>query len=197
MCEPTTIALASLAFSGMQQISAHKNAKQQARDQQARNKEARKSSQRAYLSDLAELDRKQFKKEKDAKTVKEEKQLELIKKQDKAKLASMERGSNNVEAALRDIGFDYEKTFDSIAADVYDSNINNIFGYDNAYAAMQRSYSQIPDVYKPSDMGLAIGLAGTAVSTYGNLQGGKYGKSSASDLKADPFKGKIPGGSNY
>ena len=150
MCEPTTIALASLAFSGMQQISAHKNAKQQARDQQ-----------------------------------------------DKAKLLGMERGSNNVEAALRDIGFDYEKTFDSIGADVYDSNINNIFGYDDAYAAMQRSYSQIPDVYKPSDMGLAIGLAGTAVSTYGNLQGGKYGKSSASDLKADPFKGKIPGGSNY
>lgn len=197
MCEPTTIAIASLAFSGMQQIQAHKDAKRQARDQELRNKEARKSSQKAYLADLAELDRKQLKEQKEAQLIKEEKELELIKKQDKSKLTGLERGTNNVEAALRDIGFDYERTFDSIASDVYDSNINNIFGYDDAYSAMRRTYSQIPDVYQPSDMGLAIGLAGTATSTYGNLQAGKYGKSKSSDLKPNSQWDRKPGGSSY
>ena len=57
MCEPTTIALASLGLGIVQQQQQYQAAKDQAAAQELKNKEARKSANRAYLSDLSALDR--------------------------------------------------------------------------------------------------------------------------------------------
>tara|TARA_X000001036_G_scaffold429646_2_gene461129 strand:- start:165 stop:752 length:588 start_codon:yes stop_codon:yes gene_type:complete len=194
MCEPTIIASMAFAINSAQQVAEYKAAKEQARAQELRNKEAAKSANRSYLADLSELDRIEFQKNRDALSEKEGKEKELIKKQSAAQLKALESGNENVEAQLRDIGFDYESEFDRISQTVFDNNINTIFGYDDAYSAMRRSYTKIPDVVRPSALGLGIGIAGAGVQSYGNLEAGKYGKSKPSDI-SDPFKGRTPGGS--
>ena len=186
MCEPTTIAIASFALAGAGQIQQYNAAKDKAAAQEAKNKQARLSANRAYLADLGELDRIKEKANKEAALDKEGKELQLIKKQDKSLLKGLESGNANVEAALRDIGFDYESTFNQIDRKVYDTNINNVFGYDDAYAGMRRSYSKIPDVFQPSKAGLLIGLGSSAVSSYSSLQSGDFGKASVSDLPKKP-----------
>ena len=182
MCPPTVIAAAALTLQAMSMQQQYTAEKDRAAAQELKNKEARKSANRAYLADLAGQDRKKAKELKEQAIVKEGKEKELIKKQDKALLKGLESGNANVEATLRDVGFDYESTFNDIAQKTYDTNINNIFAYDDAYAAMRRSYNQVPDVFQPSKMGLAIGMGSAAVNTYSNLKTGKYGESSSSDL---------------
>ena len=193
MCPPY-IAAAAFAISTAQQVAEYKAAKEQARAQELKNKEAAKSANRSYLSDLSELDRIESQKNRDALSEKVGKEKELAKKQSAAELKALESGNENVEAQLRDIGFDYESEFDRISQTVFDNNINTIFGYDDAYSAMRRSYTKIPDVVRPSGLGLAIGIAGAGVQSYGNLKAGKYGKARETDI-SDPFKGKTPGGS--
>ena len=97
-------------------------------------------------------------------------------------LAGLEKGNANVESLLRDVGFEYQSEFSKIDREVSDININNIFGQDDAYSAFRRSYSKIPDVVKPSSLGLAIGVAGSALGTYADYQSGSYGKSKSSDI---------------
>tara|TARA_B000000557_G_scaffold96965_1_gene78422 strand:- start:1027 stop:1578 length:552 start_codon:yes stop_codon:yes gene_type:complete len=182
MCEPTTIALASFGLSVVQQQQQYQAAKDQAAAQEIRNKEARKSANRAYLADLAKLDREKQNELRDAAAEKEGLELENIKKQDEALLAGLEKGNANVESLLRDVGFEYQSEFSKIDREVSDININNIFGQDDAYSAFRRSYSKIPDVVKPSSLGLAIGVAGSALGTYADYQSGSYGKSKSSDI---------------
>ena len=182
MCDPVSIAVTSLALAGAGQMQQYQAEKDRAAAQELKNKQARKSANIAYLADLAGLDRKKAKELKEQAQLKEGKEKELIKKQDKALLEGLESGNANVEATLRDVGFDYESTFNEIAQKTFDTNIDNIFGYTDAYAAMRRSYNQVPDVFQPSKMGLAIGLGSSAVDTYSNVQMGKYGQSSSSDL---------------
>ena len=187
MCEPTTIlAISAFTMSALQQQQSYEASKAKAAAQEAKNKEARLSANRAYLADLGELDRIKEKANKEAALDKEGKELQLIKKQDKSLLKGLESGNANVEAALRDIGFDYESTFNQIDRKVYDTNINNVFGYDDAYAGMRRSYSKLPDVFQPSKAGLLIGLGSSAVSSYSSLQSGDFGKASVSDLPKKP-----------
>ena len=69
-----------------------------------------------------------------------------------------------------------------------DANISNIFGQDDAYSAMRRSYNKLPDVFQPSKAGLLIGIGSSAVGSYSNLVSGKYGKSSSSDLPTETEK---------
>jgi hypothetical protein len=187
MCEPTTIlAISAFTMSALQQQQSYEASKAKAAAQDAKNKQARLSANRAYLADLGELDRIKEKANKENAQVKEGKELELIKKQDKNLLKGLESGNANVEAALRDIGFDYESTFNQIAQKTYDANINNVFGYDDAYSAMRRSYSKLPDVFQPSKAGLLIGLGSSAVSSYSSLQSGDFGEASVSDLPKKP-----------
>jgi len=86
MCEPTTIAIASFGLSVLQQEQQYRAQKDQAAAQELKNKEARKSANRAYLSDLNELDRIKDNELRDAAKEKEGKSLELLKKQDSALL---------------------------------------------------------------------------------------------------------------
>ena len=191
MCEPTTIAIASFGLSVMQQQQQYQAQKDQAAAQELKNKEARKSANRAYLSDLNELDRIKGNELRDAAKEKEGKELELLKKQDKGLLKGLESGNANVEAILRDIGFDYQPTFSMLSDKQEDANISNIFGQDDAYSAMRRSYSKLPDVFQPSKAGLLIGVGSSAVGSYSNLVSGKYGKSSTSDLNMTPNESSI------
>ena len=182
MCEPTTIAIASFGLSVLQQEQQYRAQKDQAAAQELKNKEARKSANRAYLSDLNELDRIKDNELRDAAKEKEGKSLELLKKQDSALLKGLESGNQNVEALLRDIGFDYQPTFSMLSDKQEDANISNIFGQDDEYSAMRRSYNKLPDVFQPSKAGLLIGIGSSAVGSYSNLVSGKYGKSKSSDL---------------
>lgn len=182
MCNPTYIAIAALGMNVLQQQQQYQAQKEQAAAQELKNKEARKSAQRAYLSDLANLDREKERELKKAALTKESEELELIKKQDKSLLESLEKGNSNVEAVLRDVGYEYQSTFTALDQKVDDINIDTIFGRDDAYAAMRRSFNRVPDVFQPSRSGLLIGIGASAVGEYGNMVGGKYGKSKSSDL---------------
>ena len=182
MCNPTYIAIAALGTNVLQQQQQYQAQKDQAAAQELKNKEARKSAQRAYLSDLANLDREKERELRDAALTKETKELELIKKQDEALLDGLEKGNFNVEAVLRDVGYEYQSTFTALDQKADDINIDNIFGQDDAYAAMRRSFNKMPDVFQPSKSGLLIGIGASAVGEYGNMVGGKYGKGKTSDL---------------
>ena len=182
MCEPTYIAAAALGMNVLQQQQQYQAQKEQAAAQELKNKEARKSAQRAYLADLANLDREKERELKKAALTKESEELELIKKQDKSLLESLEKGNSNVEALLRDVGYEYQSSFTALDQKVDDINIDTIFGRDDAYAAMRRSFNRVPDVFQPSRSGLLIGIGASAVDQYGNMVGGKYGKGKSSDL---------------
>ena len=182
MCNPTYIAIAALSLSALQSQQQYQADKARARAQEDKNKAARKSSQIAYLADLNKLDRDAIAANKLAAKDKEAGERDLIVKQDEALLTQLESGNANVDAVLRDVGFDYESEFSKLDQKVYDNNLNTIFGYDDAYAAMRRSYNQVPDVFQPSKMGLAIGLGSSSLNTYTDVKMGKYGKSSSSDL---------------
>ena len=188
MCEPTTIAIASLGLSVLQQQQQYQAAKDQAAAQELKNKEARKSANRAYLADLTKLDREKDEELRKSAIEKEGTERELIVKQDKALLQGLEKGNTRVEALMSEIGFDYSPTFGLLSRKQEDLNISNIFAQDDAYSAMRRSYSRIPDVFEPSKAGLLIGIGSSAVGEYSNVVSGKYGKSKSSDLPTESEK---------
>lgn len=181
MCNPVYIAIAALGITVLQSQQSYQASKDRATAQADKNRIARKSSQTAYLADLNKLDRDADAANKLAAKDKEAGERDLIVKQDTQLLKGLESGNANVDAVLRDVGFDYEPEFSKLDQKIYDNNLNTIFGYDDAYAAMRRSFNQVPDVFRPSKAGLLIDVAGAAVTQYGNVQGGKYGKSKSSD----------------
>ena len=108
MCNPTALAVTNFAIQTISAKAEYDDAKDRYRLQKENNDKARKSSQIAYLSDLGKLDIEQQQKEKEIAIAKEEKETELIKKQSEGYLAGLEKGNANINAVLRDIGYEYQ-----------------------------------------------------------------------------------------
>jgi len=163
----------------VQTISAkaeYDDAKDRARIQRDNNEKARKSSQMAYLSDLGKLDIEQQQKQKEIAIQKEAKETELIKKQSEGYLAGLEKGNANINAVLRDIGYEYQPEFLNQKAAVEDINTQTIFGYSDAYNAMEKSYASLKAPVIPSKTAMALKIAGAAVDSKGKYDSGYYGQ---------------------
>lgn len=176
MCSPEAIAITSFVVQTASAKAEYDDAKNRARIQKERNDAARKSSQIAYLSDLGKLDIEQQQKQKEIAIAKEAKEGELIKKQSEGYLAGLEKGNANINAVLRDIGYDYVPTFLEQKAKIEDINTATIFGYSDAYKAMEKSYAKLKAPVIPSKTALALKIAGAGTSTYGTYSSGGYGQ---------------------
>ena len=143
MCNPTALAVTNFAIQAASAKAEYDDAKNRAALQKQRNDEARKSSQMSYLADLGKLDIEQQQKNQKLAIEKEAKERELIKKQSSGYLAGLEKGNANINAVLRDIGFDYQPDFLTNKAAVEDINTETIFGYTDAYNAMKKSYASL------------------------------------------------------
>lgn len=176
MCNPTALAVTSFAIQAASAKAEYDDAKNRAALQKQRNDEARKSSQMSYLADLGKLDIEQQEKNQKLAIEKEAKERELIKKQSSGYLAGLEKGNANINAVLRDIGFDYQPDFLTNKAAVEDINTQTIFGYTDAYNAMKKSYASLKQPVIPSKTAMALKIAGAGTSTYGTYQSGGYGK---------------------
>lgn len=176
MCNPTALAVSSFAIQAISAKAEYDDAKNRARLQKENNEKARKSSQMAYLSDLGKLDIEQQQKQKEIAIAKEAKETELIKKQSKGYLAGLEKGNANINAVLRDIGYEYQPEFLNQKAAVEDINTQTIFGYTDAYRAMERSYASLKAPVMPSKTAMALKIAGAGTNTYGTYKSGGYGQ---------------------
>jgi len=176
MCNPTALAVSSFAIQAVSAKAEYDDAKNRARLQKENNEKARKSSQMAYLSDLGKLDIEQQQKQKEIAIQKEAKETELIKKQSQGYLAGLEKGNANINAVLRDIGYEYQPEFLNQKAAVEDINTQTIFGYTDAYRAMERSYASLKAPVMPSKTAMALKIAGAGVNTYGTYKSGGYGQ---------------------
>mgnify|MGYP003139933691 CR=1 FL=1 len=174
MCNP--MAIASFAIQTISAKAEYDDAKDRYRLQKENNDKARKSSQIAYLSDLGKLDIEQQQKQKEIAIAKEAKETELIKKQSEGYLAGLEKGNANINAVLRDIGYEYQPEFLNQKAAVEDINTQTIFGYTDAYRAMQKSYASLTQPVMPSKTAMALKIAGAGVDTKGKYDSGYYGK---------------------
>jgi len=176
MCNPTALAVSSFAIQAVSAKAEYDDAKNRARLQKENNEKARKSSQMAYLSDLGKLDIEQQQKQKEIAIQKEAKETELIKKQSQGYLAGLEKGNANINAVLRDIGYEYQSEFLNQKAAVEDINTQTIFGYTDAYRAMERSYASLKAPVMPSKTAMALKIAGAGTNTYGTYKSGGYGQ---------------------
>ena len=176
MCNPTALAVSSFAIQAVSAKAEYDDAKNRARLQKENNEKARKSSQMAYLSDLGKLDIEQQQKQKEIAIQKEAKETELIKKQSQGYLAGLEKGNANINAVLRDIGYEYQPEFLNQKAAVEDINTQTIFGYTDAYRAMERSYASLKAPVMPSKTAMALKIAGAGTNTYGTYKSGGYGQ---------------------
>ena len=176
MCNPTAMAVTSFAVQTISAKAEYDDAKNRARIQRENNEKARKSSQMAYLSDLGKLDIEQQQKQKEIAIQKEAKETELIKKQSQGYLAGLEKGNANINAVLRDIGYEYQPEFLNQKAAVEDINTQTIFGYTDAYRAMERSYASLKAPVMPSKTAMALKIAGAGTNTYGTYKSGGYGQ---------------------
>ena len=176
MCNPTALAVSSFAIQAVSAKAEYDDAKNRARLQKENNEKARKSSQMAYLSDLGKLDMEQQQKQKEIAIQKEAKETELIKKQSQGYLAGLEKGNANINAVLRDIGYEYQPEFLNQKAAVEDINTQTIFGYTDAYRAMERSYASLKAPVMPSKTAMALKIAGAGTNTYGTYKSGGYGQ---------------------
>ena len=174
MCNPT--AIASFAMQTISAKAEYDDAKDRYRLQKENNDKARKSSQIAYLSDLGKLDVEQQQKQKEIAIAKEEKETELIKKQSEGYLAGLEKGNANINAVLRDIGYEYQPEFLNQKAAIEDINTQTIFGYSDAYKAMEKSYASLTQPVMPSKTAMALKIAGAGVDTKGKYDSGYYGQ---------------------
>jgi len=170
------MAIASFAIQTISAKAEYDDAKDRYRLQKENNDKARKSSQIAYLSDLGKLDIEQQQKQKEIAIAKEAKETELIKKQSEGYLAGLEKGNANINAVLRDIGYEYQPEFLNQKAAVEDINTQTIFGYTDAYRAMQKSYASLTQPVMPSKTAMALKIAGAGVDTKGKYDSGYYGK---------------------
>ena len=176
MCNPTALAVGSFAIQAVSAKAEYDDAKNRARIQRENNEKARKSSQMAYLSDLGKLDIEQQQKQKEIAIAKEAKETELVKKQSEGYLAGLEKGNANINAVLRDIGYEYQSEFLNQKTAVEDINTQTIFGYTDAYNAMQRSYASLTAPVMPSRTAMALKIAGAGVNAKGKYDSGYYGK---------------------
>ena len=176
MCNPVAMAVTNFAVQTISAKAEYDDAKDRARLQSEKNEEARKSAQVSYLEDLGKLDIEQQQKQKEIAIQKEKKETELIKKQSAGYLAGLEKGNANINAVLRDIGYDYQSDFLTQKASVEDINTQTIFGYTDAYRAMERSYASLKTPVMPSKTAMALKIAGAGVSTKAKYDSGYYGK---------------------
>jgi hypothetical protein len=176
MCNPTAIAVTNFAVQAVAAKADYDDAKQRAKLQAQRNEQARKSAQISYLEDLAKLDREKDKETKLAAIEREKKETELIKDQATAELLGLEKGNANINATLRDIGYEYQPDFIANAQSVEDINTQTLFGYNDAYKAMERSYYSLKAPVIPSKTAMALKIAGAGASTYGKYESGQYGQ---------------------
>ena len=176
MCNPTAIAVTNFAVQTMAAKAEYDDAKQRAKLQAQRNEQARKSAQKNYLSDLAEWDREKDKETRLAALAKEKKETELIKEKSEAELLGLEKGNANVNAVLMSIGYEYQPDFIANAQSVEDINTQTLFGYSDAYKAMEKSYYSLKAPVIPSKTAMALKIAGAGVSEYGKREGGQYGQ---------------------
>ena len=176
MCNPMAMAVTNFAVQTISAKAEYDDAKDRARIQRDNNEKARKSSQMAYLSDLGKLDIEQQQKQKEIAIAKEAKETELIKKQSKGYLAGLEKGNANINAVLRDIGYEYQPEFLNQKAAVEDINTQTIFGYTDAYRAMERSYASLTAPVMPSKTAMALKIAGAGVDSKGKYDSGYYGQ---------------------
>ena len=176
MCNPTALAVTNFAITAVSAKAEDDDAKNRAALQKQRNDEARKSSQMSYLADLGKLDIEQQEKNQKLAIEKEAKERELIKKQSSGYLAGLEKGNANINAVLRDIGFDYQPDFLTNKAAVEDINTETIFGYTDAYNAMKKSYASLKAPVIPSKTAMALKIAGGGLDSYGKYNSGYYGK---------------------
>jgi hypothetical protein len=176
MCNPMAMAVTNFAVQTISAKAEYDDAKDRARLQRENNEKARKSSQMAYLSDLGKLDIEQQQKQKEIAIQKEAKETELIKKQSQGYLAGLEKGNANINAVLRDIGYEYQPEFLNQKAAVEDINTQTIFGYSDAYNAMERSYASLKAPVIPSKTAMALKIAGAGTNTYGTYKSGGYGQ---------------------
>ena len=176
MCNPTALAVGSFAINAASAKAEYDDAKNRARIQKENNDKARKSSQMAYLSDLGKLDVEQQQKQKEIAIAKEAKETELVKKQSEGYLAGLEKGNANINAVLRDIGYEYQSEFLNQKAAVEDINTQSIFGYTDAYRAMEKSYASLKAPVIPSKTAMALKIAGAGADSYGKYESGYYGQ---------------------
>jgi len=176
MCNPTALAVTNFAIQTISAKAEYDDAKNRARIQKENNDKARKSSQMAYLSDLGKLDVEQQQKQKEIAIAKEAKETELIKKQSEGYLAGLEKGNANINAVLRDIGYEYQPEFLNQKAAIEDINTQTIFGYSDAYKAMEKSYASLTQPVMPSKTAMALKIAGAGVDTKGKYDSGYYGQ---------------------
>ena len=174
MCNP--MAIASFAIQTISAKAEYDDAKDRYRLQKENNDKARKSSQIAYLSDLGKLDVEQQQKQKEIAIAKEAKETELIKKQSEGYLAGLEKGNANINAVLRDIGYEYQSEFLNQKAAVEDINTQTIFGYTDAYRAMEKSYASLKAPVIPSKTAMALKIAGAGMDSKGKYDSGYYGQ---------------------
>lgn len=176
MCNPMAMAVTNFAVQTISAKAEYDDAKDRARIQRENNEKARKSAEMSYLSDLGKLDIEQQQKQKGIAIQKEKKETELIKKQSEGYLAGLEKGNANINAVLRDIGYDYQSDFLTQKAAVEDINTQTIFGYTDAYRAMERSYASLKQPVMPSKTAMALKIAGAGVNTKAKYDSGYYGK---------------------
>lgn len=176
MCNPTALAVTNFAIQTISAKAEYDDAKNRARIQKENNDKARKSSQMAYLSDLGKLDVEQQQKQKEIAIAKEAKETELIKKQSEGYLAGLEKGNANINAVLRDIGYEYQPEFLNQKAAIEDINTQTIFGYTDAYRAMEKSYASLKAPVIPSKTAMALKIAGAGADSYGKYESGYYGQ---------------------
>jgi len=176
MCNPTALAVTNFAIQTISAKAEYDDAKNRARIQKENNDKARKSSQIAYLSDLGKLDVEQQQKQKEIAVAKEAKETELVKKQSEGYLAGLEKGNANINAVLRDIGYEYQSDFLNQKAAIEDINTETIFGYTDAYRAMEKSYASLKAPVIPSKTAMALKIAGAGADSYGKYESGYYGQ---------------------
>ena len=176
MCNPTALAVTNFAIQTISAKAEYDDAKDRYRLQKENNDKARKSSQIAYLSDLGKLDVEQQQKQKEIAIAKEAKETELVKKQSEGYLAGLEKGNANINAVLRDIGYEYQSDFLNQKAAIEDINTETIFGYTDAYRAMEKSYASLKAPVIPSKTAMALKIAGAGADSYGKYESGYYGQ---------------------
>ena len=176
MCNPMAMAVTNFAVQTISAKAEYDDAKNRARIQRENNEKASKSSQMAYLSDLGKLEIEQQQTQKEMAIAKEAKETELIKKQSEGYLAGLEKGNANINAVLRDIGYEYQPEFLNQKAAVEDINTQTIFGYTDAYRAMERSYASLKAPVMPSKTAMALKIAGAGVDSKGKYDSGYYGQ---------------------
>ena len=175
MCNPVMMAVANFGFKAISAYSEHKGKQDIARKQALANTNARKSANSAYGEDLTRIESERI-----ASNEKAAAENFMVTRDKNAALATAQNnageGKGEVVALLRDIGFDADFDSNIIDAGIDTSNQQFAFARDDAFAAMQRVYNNLPAVNKPNMLDLAIKTGAAAVESTSRYKKGDYGK---------------------